>query len=126
MQPSSAAWEGYDAGTGLVSLCVPYDLNHIFEASLWEAMTIPLQSAAQGLLSIEDYRVIQNALFNKQALAIGPGIGIAEETAELMVKLYTEIEIPMLVDADGLNILASDTNLLKKAPGPRILDPASR
>ncbi len=82
-----------------------------------------MQSAAQGILSIEDYRVIQEALYNKQALAIGPGIGTAAETAELMKKLYAEIEIPMLVDADGLNILASDTSLLKNAPGPRILTP---
>ena len=111
------------SGTGLVSLCVPYDLNHIFEASLWEAMTIPLQSAARGILSIEDYPVIQETLNNKQALAIGPGIGTAEETAELVVKLYKEVEIPILVDADGLNILASDVNLLKKSPGPRILTP---
>ena len=111
------------AGTGLVSLCVPYDLNHIFEASLWEAMTIPLRSAAKGILSIEDYRVIRGALQDKKALAIGPGIGTAEETAELMLKLYTEVEIPMLVDADGLNILAAETELLKKAPGPRILTP---
>jgi hydroxyethylthiazole kinase-like uncharacterized protein yjeF len=111
------------SGTGLVSLCVPYELNHIFEANLWEAMTIPLQSTAKGILSIEDYRVIQEALYNKEAVAIGPGIGTAEETAELMLKLYAEIELPMLVDADGLNILASDTSLLKNAPGPRILTP---
>ena len=111
------------SGTGLVSLCVPYDLNHIFEASLWEAMTIPLQSAARGILSIEDYRVIQDALHNKQALALGPGIGTADETAELVMKLYADIEIPMLVDADGLNILASDPELLKNASGPRILTP---
>jgi len=110
-------------GTGLVSLCIPYDLNQIIETSLWEAMTIPLQSAAQGILSIEDYRVIQDGLLGKQALAIGPGIGVAAETAELMLKLYTEIELPMLVDADGLNILASDTGLLKKSPAPRILTP---
>jgi NAD(P)H-hydrate epimerase len=114
---------GLRSGTGLVSLCIPYDLNHILETSLWEAMTIPLQSAAQGILSIEDYRVIQDALNNKQALAIGPGIGIAEETGDLMVKLYSEVEIPLLIDADGLNILASDTNLLKNATGPRILTP---
>jgi NAD(P)H-hydrate epimerase len=111
------------SGTGLVSLCVPYDLNHIFEANLWEAMTIPLQSAAKGILSIEDYRVIQDALYSKQALAIGPGIGTAEETAELVTRLYAEIEIPLLVDADGLNILAHDTGLLKNGPGPRILTP---
>jgi len=111
------------SGTGLVSLCAPYDLNHIFEANLWEAMTIPLQSGVQGIFSIESYQAIQDALRNKHAIAIGPGIGTAEQTAELMVKLYTEINIPMIVDADGLNILASDTSLLRNAPGPRILTP---
>jgi NAD(P)H-hydrate epimerase len=111
------------SGTGLVSLCIPYDLNHIIEASLWEAMTIPLQSRAQGFFSIENYKVIEDALHNKQALAIGPGIGTAEETAELMVKLYAEVEMPMVVDADGLNILANNTGLLKNAAGPRILTP---
>jgi len=111
------------AGTGLVSLCLPYDLNQIVEASLWEAMTIPLQSTAKGIISIEDYRVIQDAVYNKQALAVGPGIGTAAETAELMLRLYAELELPMLVDADGLNILAADPSLLKNAPGPRILTP---
>ncbi len=110
-------------GTGLVSLCVPYDLNNIIESSLWEVMTIPLQSAAHGFFSIEDYKVIHDALLDKQALVIGPGIGTAEETAELMLSLYSETETPMLVDADGLNILAQDTSLIKNAPGPRILTP---
>jgi NAD(P)H-hydrate epimerase len=40
-----------------------------------------------------------------------------------MHRLYAEIEMPMLVDADGLNILASNPGLLNNAPGPRILTP---
>ena len=114
---------GLRSGAGLVTLCIPYELNNIIESGLWEAMTVPLQSAAQGILSIEDYTVVKDALQGKQALVVGPGIGTAEETAELIEKLYCEIEAPMLVDADGLNILAADTTLLKKAPGPRILTP---
>ena len=111
------------SGTGLVSICVPYDLNPVFEANLWEAMTIPLQSAAQGFLSIDDFRVIQGALKNKQAVAAGPGIGTAAETADLIRKLYTEVKLPMLVDADGLNILATDPDILRNGAGPRILTP---
>ena len=114
---------GLRSGAGLVTLCIPYELNNIIESGLWEAMTVPLQSAAQGILSIEDYTVIEDALQGKQALVVGPGIGTADETAELIEKLYCEIEAPMLVDADGLNILASDTSLLQKAPGQRILTP---
>ena len=114
---------GLRSGAGLVTLCIPYELNAIIESGLWEAMTVPLQSPAQGILSIEDYHIIKDTLHGKQALVVGPGIGTTEETAELMEKLYCETEIPMLVDADGLNILASDTALLIKAPGQRILTP---
>jgi NAD(P)H-hydrate epimerase len=114
---------GLRAGTGLVTLCVPYDLNHIIQTSLWEAMTLPLQSAAQGMLSIDDYKVIADGLTDKQAIAVGPGIGTAEETAELITRLYREVPKPMLIDADGLNIIARDISQLVKADGPRILTP---
>ncbi len=111
------------AGTGLVSLGVPHDLNQIFETGLWEAMTIPLHATVRGILSIEAYPVILDSLSGKQALVIGPGIGTAGETAELVKKLYREVGLPLLVDADGLNILATDTGLLQKPAGPRILTP---
>jgi len=114
---------GVRAGTGLVTLCVPYDLNQIIQTGLWEAMTVPLQSTAQGILSIDDYMVIAEALNNKQAVAVGPGIGAADETAELIMKLYQEVSLPMLIDADGLNILARDSSIISKAAGPRILTP---
>jgi len=114
---------GLRSGAGLVTLCIPYELNTIIESGLWEAMTVPLKSPMQGILSIADYHVIKDTLHGKQALVVGPGIGTSAETAELMEKLYCEIDVPMLVDADGLNILAADTTLLRKAPGPRILTP---
>jgi NAD(P)H-hydrate epimerase len=114
---------GLRVGTGLVTLCVPYDLNQIIQTGLWETMTVPLQSAVQGILSIDDYTVISDALADKQALAVGPGIGTADETAELIVKLYRDVSVPMLIDADGLNILARDSSIIGKAGGPRILTP---
>ena len=117
---------GLRVGTGLVTLCVPYELNQVVESGLWEAMTVPLQSAAHGILSIEDYTVIRDSLKDKDAVVVGPGIGTAGETAELIINLYRETEIPVLVDADGLNILAADKAALvklKETAGPRILTP---
>ena len=102
---------------------MPYDLNQIVQTGLWETMTVPLQSAVQGILSIDDYTVISDALADKQALAVGPGIGTADETAELIFKLYRDVSVPMLIDADGLNILARDSSIIGKAGGPRILTP---
>jgi len=92
-------------GTGLVTLCVPRDLNAIYEAALPEAMTIPMPSAA-GVFSLDDYPNIVEAMIGKKAVVLGPGLGTAEESVELVRRLYRDCTLPMVVDADGLNILA--------------------
>lgn len=93
-------------GAGLVSLCVPADLNSIFESTLLEAMTIPL-AASGGILSIDDFETISASLEGKDAVVIGPGIGQDKATSELIVKLYGEISCPMVIDADAINIFAN-------------------
>ena len=113
---------GLRAGTGLVTMAVPRDLNAIFEITLLEAMTVALPSAA-GCLSIDDYQDLLLAANGKQAMVLGPGLGQAPETGELIKKVYREIPLPMVVDADALNILAQEPAMLRKPAGPRILTP---
>lgn len=111
------------AGTGLVTLCVPEKVNPVFETVLTEAMTIPLPAGGRGRHSIEDYDAIAEAAQGKQALVVGPGLGTATETAALVQRLYGECRLPMVVDADGLNILAADRQAIGNPGGPRILTP---
>lgn len=111
------------SGTGLVTFCVPQQLNTIFETAMLEAMTIPLPKSLHGRLSIEDHDLIEQAVYGKQAIIVGPGIGVEEETAELAAKLYQEVLLPMVVDADGLNILAAHKGIINSPGGPRILTP---
>ena len=113
---------GLRSGAGLVTLAVPHNLNNILQTSLVESMTIPLGKSADHL-SDSDYKTIKKALDDKQAVAIGPGIGTDKETAKLVKELYRKVELPMVIDADALNCLAKDTDILKKAPGARILTP---
>jgi hydroxyethylthiazole kinase-like uncharacterized protein yjeF len=113
---------GLRSGTGLVTLCVPQDLNPIFETTLCEAMTIPLPFST-GFLSVEDYPQLIKAIAGKNSIALGPGLGTEKQTTELVRKLYREWKLPMVVDADGLNILAGSTEIIQDPPGPRILTP---
>jgi NAD(P)H-hydrate epimerase len=115
-----AARAALRAGTGLVSLGVPQKLNDIFEKSLVEAMTIPL--ASDYFLGKEDLHAIENALLGKNSLVVGPGTGTDPETCALIAKLYTDVALPMVIDADGLNILAQEKVELRHA-SPRILTP---
>ena len=98
-----AAQGALRSGCGLVSLCVPGRLNGIVETSCWEAMTIPM--GGDWFLSIADYPAILNAMQGKDAILIGPGIGLDPETTRLVKRLYLESPLPMVVDADGLNNL---------------------
>ena len=113
---------GLRCGTGLVTLCVPHDLNPIFEMILCEAMTIPLPLST-GFLSVEDYPQLIEAVVGKNSIALGPGLDTEKQTAELVKKLYREWNLPMVVDADGLNILAGNTEIIQDPPAPRILTP---
>ena len=116
-----AARGGLRAGSGLVSCAVPKGLTTIFESVLLEAMTIPL--ASQLSFSPDDFAPITAALAGKKAVAAGPGIGTGGQTAELMARLYREVELPMVVDADGLNILAERQAAARHGGHVRILTP---
>ena len=110
------------SGSGLVTLAVPHLLNPIFETSLPEAMTVPLPSSARRL-SVDDHEQILDLLAGKAGVVIGPGLGTARETGELVLRLYRDLELPMVVDADGLNILARHREEITVVAGPRILTP---
>lgn len=110
------------SGCGLVSLCVPHTLNTIMETSLIEAMTIPLEHSSHCLSAL-DAGAIREYCEGKKAVVIGPGIGTAPETAELVLQLYRHLTIPLIVDADALNILAADGKSIKEAAGLRIFTP---
>ncbi len=110
------------SGCGLVSLCVPYDLNAIFESSLVEAMTIPLPTSS-SLLNVSDLSHVINQMEDKKAIVLGPGIGTDPRTAELVLHIYHSAKMPIVVDADAINILAKHKAQLRPPAGPRIFTP---
>jgi NAD(P)H-hydrate epimerase len=111
------------SGAGLVSLASLDQLQPIFAAALPEAMTIPLPSANEVCMGKADLNSILAAITGKSAAVIGPGLGQAPVTGELVAALYRQLEIPLLVDADGLNLLAGRKMDLGDAPAPRVLTP---
>ncbi|OGR16949.1 MAG: hypothetical protein A2X81_11320 [Desulfobacterales bacterium GWB2_56_26] len=110
------------SGAGLVSLCVPNNLNSIFESSLIEAMTIPLPNST-NFLSVSDWETIAHSIQGKQAVILGPGMGRDQRTAELVMRIYKTVSCPVVIDADGLNILAENREGLHQPGGPRIFTP---
>ncbi|MBW2430523.1 MAG: NAD(P)H-hydrate dehydratase [Deltaproteobacteria bacterium] len=111
------------AGAGLVTLGIAESLNPIIEAQVMEVMTAPLPECRYGILAATAIDVLTMLADGKSCLAIGPGIGQAEETRSLVRKIISQIDTPLVIDADGLNNIAGQTQLLKKAKGPVVLTP---
>jgi NAD(P)H-hydrate epimerase len=111
------------AGAGLVSLGIPGTLNPILESQVLEVMTEPLPEITAGALGTSALDKILSLLEGKRCLALGPGLGQAPETGELVRKLITTAEIPVVIDADGLNLLAGKTEILAQRTAPTVLTP---
>ncbi|MCM8819198.1 MAG: NAD(P)H-hydrate dehydratase [Candidatus Omnitrophica bacterium] len=99
-------------GAGLVRVGVPKSLNHIFEIKLTEVMSLPLEEE-KGYLSIKAFNQIKDFLKNVDVIALGCGAGRHTSTKKLFLKLLTEIDKTFVVDADGINALASNLEILK-------------
>jgi len=110
-------------GAGLVTLGIPKSLNPVIESQVLEAMTEPLPERQDETLGESAFDTIMNLISQKKCLAIGPGLGQAEDTKKLVCRIIKESPVPVLVDADGLNNLAGNTTILKKLKVPIVLTP---
>jgi NAD(P)H-hydrate epimerase len=71
-----------------------------------EAMWEPLPETDSGAVSRKAQSRLRELLREREALALGPGLGTEEETVALVREIVGASEIPTVVDADGLNALA--------------------
>ncbi|MCP3889669.1 MAG: NAD(P)H-hydrate dehydratase [Desulfobulbaceae bacterium] len=111
------------SGAGLVTLATPMTLNPVFETTLPEVMTLPLQASTGGNLSEKDWPAIEDILPNINGIVVGPGLGQDPSTAKIVLKIFHEIACPVVFDADALNILACHRDQLQEPGGVRIYTP---
>jgi NAD(P)H-hydrate epimerase len=110
-------------GAGLVTLAIPKSLNPIMEVKLTEVMTEPLPETPKQTLSLRAFNSILRLCENKKAVIIGPGVGTFKETQSLILKLVRTLNLPVIVDADGLTALAIQSKVLPVSNRSLILTP---
>jgi NAD(P)H-hydrate epimerase len=110
-------------GAGLVTAAISQSLNPVMETLMLEAMTAPLPESGNGVLGLSARETLQSLVQGKTCLAIGPGLGLAPETGELVRDLIRSSPVPLVIDADGLNHLADHLDLLKGVAVAAVLTP---
>ena len=111
------------SGAGLVTLGIPQSLHSIYQAKLTESMTLPLPDTEAQTLSEEAFPIINQFLEKVDSIALGPGLTTHPDTIRLVKQLISSSTKPMVIDADGINAIADEPIVLRKARAPLILTP---
>jgi ADP-dependent NAD(P)H-hydrate dehydratase / NAD(P)H-hydrate epimerase len=120
--PSMAAESAMRAGAGYVTVLVPGSLNQVFEVRLLEVMSVPLPDRA-GALTSDGLDVVLERAERADAVVLGPGLGRNAGTFKLARRLARRLEVPLLLDADGLNAHAGRMESLSDRRAPTVLTP---
>lgn len=111
------------SGSGLVTNGIPESLNPIMETKLTEVMTLPLEETDDQSLSLKAKPNILGFAKKCDVVAIGPGLGSDGSTKMLVAELLAEIEQPVVLDADGINALEGDMEVLRKRGFRTVITP---
>lgn len=120
--PALAAMGALRSGAGLVYLGVPESIYAIEAVKLTEPIVFPLPEE-NGMFSPRVVSEIEKKLPNMDAVLIGPGMGQSTGTLAVAKAVLELFHGPVVVDADGINVLAAHKNILRERTGPVILTP---
>ena len=109
------------AGAGYVTVGGVSRVVEVVQSSEPEVLAKSLSDQdALAPSALDDF---EEVLDRANALAIGPGIGQGDPQRELIEKVLGDVEIPVVLDADGLNVLAKHTESLKRAMASVVITP---
>lgn len=117
-----AAMGALRTGAGLVFLGVPESIYAIEAVKLNEPVVFPLPEQ-DGKLSAKALPEILARLPGMDAVLIGPGLGQSEQTLAVVSAVLQEAACPVVLDADGINLIAKHKDILRGRKAPAILTP---
>lgn len=121
--PTLAANAAVRSGAGLVFLGVPEDIYEITAAKCAEVMPYPLPADEEGRFNKRAVGWILKKLKLANACLIGPGLGRSEGVDQIVKKVIKTSTVPLIIDADGINAINGNINILDEATCPIILTP---
>ena len=111
------------SGAGLVSIVTPATVGMAVIVAVPEAMVHPAAATADGGIAAASLQIWPGTWDSFTAVAAGPGMTRHAETTAIVRRLLKECRVPLVLDADALNVLAGDLALVKTAQAPVILTP---
>ncbi|MFP4697928.1 MAG: NAD(P)H-hydrate dehydratase [Eubacteriales bacterium] len=117
-----SAFAAYRTGAGLVKILTDSKNRQILQTSLPEAI-LKTYDVIEGDIKKECYNNITDSISWSDVIIIGPGLGQDNKTLELLKCTLKYATVPVIIDADGLNVLSNNFKLLEGCEQPIILTP---
>ncbi len=118
-----AAMGAVRGGAGLVTAAFPECAYPAIASKLTSPLLLPTKCNTDGTFSSQAIDEIKVAMSKASAILIGCGLGVNNQTAKLLYEVIKNSKVPLIIDADGINILSHNINVLKEAKVPIILTP---
>jgi NAD(P)H-hydrate epimerase len=110
-------------GSGLVTVGIPETLNDVVEMKVTEVMSYQLKDTGNGILALESAHDILKKAENGDVLVYGPGLSKNKTIGDILEKIISNYSGPMVIDADGINALSSNINILEESISDIIITP---
>jgi hydroxyethylthiazole kinase-like uncharacterized protein yjeF len=120
--PAMAALAAMRAGAGYVQVAAPKALEPSLALKLLEAMVVSLPEH-DGALGPDSVDAALAAVERADAVVLGPGLGRKDGTQAAVGELVARIDVPLVIDADGLNALIGRLDVLHQRSWPTVLTP---
>ena len=112
------------SGAGLVRIATPSEVQPTVASFEPSYMTYPLPCDENGLIQFATAQpVLERLIKTASVVAVGPGLGQSDDIRQLVRFLITSAGKPLVIDADGLNALVGQTDLLAGLDHPVIVTP---
>ncbi|SCY72929.1 NAD(P)H-hydrate dehydratase [Desulfoluna spongiiphila] len=118
-----AAGAAVSGGAGLVSTALPACINTAFESRCLEAMSLPLPHGEDGSFHPGCGEALADFLSGKDAVAAGPGLTTSKGALAALAAVLDFCEVPMVLDADALNLLAEKPELVREIKAEAVITP---
>lgn len=119
---SLCAKAAYKMGAGLVTLASTNEAINVAQHNLLESVSIILNSE-NGKLCFKSFEDLKYKLNSFDALVLGPGLGQSKEVFKFVEEILYNSTIPLVLDADGLNAVSKDINILKTTKSQIVITP---
>jgi len=111
------------SGAGLVTLAVPETIHDTVAGKIPEVMTLGLTATKSGTVSFAALEVVSAVWDRFDAVLIGPGLSREKETSSFVEKVIEGCSKPLVIDADGINAIEGNPDILLRRKGKTVVTP---